>query len=155
MTNSNKNKKSDDSRLAFDHAWKYFELHAKQRVTLFKYFIILISAAAAYVAHSFPSHGVGIIISGIFLVLTYVFQNLDKRNENLVNLSIRAMKDLEKTEFQNLKKLQIFREDSRKKEEYEGYKNLSHSNQYKHIWNFAYLITGLYLLYNVVFYYFH
>ncbi len=35
------------SEQAFEHAWKYFELHSSQRTTLFNYFLFIIAGLGA------------------------------------------------------------------------------------------------------------
>jgi hypothetical protein len=82
----------------FDYAWSYFEFHAKQRTTMFNFFIlfagVVINACMgllqkekwlALLLVSFPA----VVIVGIFVFL-------DRRNEELVRVGEDVLQVLEK-----------------------------------------------------------
>jgi len=76
------------SARTLEHAWRYFELHAGQRLTSFNFFIVMSGAEAAGMAASiqgrveFSILGAGL---GILLVLTsFVFWKLDQRVSFLI-----------------------------------------------------------------------
>lgn len=74
--------KEHDSEL-LEHVWRYFELHAGQRMSLFNFFVALAGVAGAGIAASLtaarPLPAVAGIL-GLMLVLTaIVFGKLDQR----------------------------------------------------------------------------
>lgn len=87
--------------LAREHAWKYFELHANQRIAVFNFFLILSGALAAGIAATlqgtqrFSLLGVGL---GILLALVaFVFWKLDQRVSFLVKHGELALAEIEAT----------------------------------------------------------
>lgn len=104
-----KSSKSDDLKifeLQYQHAWNYFQLHAQQRLTLFKYYITLLTfltAAAGFLYVKFPfrettSEHAGIFIMILFILVTFIFWRLDWRNEKSLQKSRNAIFKLEEKE---------------------------------------------------------
>lgn len=87
----------------FDHAWKYFELHANQRISLIRYFVILFSlyiTTIGYLLIRFCHSGLTeelttIIFSMVFIALTWIFKCLDARNRDLIHLAEEALRKSE------------------------------------------------------------
>ena len=79
------------------YAWRYFELHANQRMSVFKFFIGLATfLTASLLAASVQSHYVPAALLGALLALvSFVFWKLDKRTRFLIKGSERALEDLE------------------------------------------------------------
>lgn len=82
-----------------DYAWKYFELHASQRLTTFHYYIVIATIVATGLFSSFhkdfkvPVLGA---LSGLLLaLLSFVFWKLDQRNRTLIKNAETALKHLE------------------------------------------------------------
>lgn len=82
-----------------EYVWKYFELHAKQRMAVFNYFVLIAALLTAGIAGS-----LGRVISfplltfalGLSLILTsFVFWKLDQRVRYLLKHAERTLKDLE------------------------------------------------------------
>lgn len=75
-------------KLRFEYAWRHFEYHAKQRITMFHFFLIITGIFAnAYVlllGKNFPEITVGIAIIGAFI--SGGFLALDWRNTQLVKM---------------------------------------------------------------------
>ena len=71
-----------DARL-LDHAWKYFELHAGQRMALFDFFLLfagfVAAGATALLALNQPMRNVATALGGFLSVLSFVFWKLDQR----------------------------------------------------------------------------
>ena len=44
-----------NSEQAVEHAWKYFELHSNQRITMFNYFLFIIAGLGTAIGVSFQS----------------------------------------------------------------------------------------------------
>ena len=55
-----------NSEQAVEHAWKYFELHSNQRITMFNYFLFIIAGLGTAIGVSFQSASTFAYI-GIFL----------------------------------------------------------------------------------------
>lgn len=73
---------------AIDHSWKYFELHAGQRMTVFNYFTVLSGVVATGIAGTIqlpPRFAVlGIALGVLLTLLAFVFWKLDQRAAFLV-----------------------------------------------------------------------
>ena len=75
---------------AADQLWKFFEVHASQRMSHFRFFIIMISiffAGIGVLSKEDGNHLLLILLSTFFLITTFVFQSLDKRTRELLKLS--------------------------------------------------------------------
>ena len=84
---------------ATDHAWRYFELHAHQRVTVFNYYIVFAGIILAGLAASLQSNddfaALGIALGILLVLLSWVFWQLDRRTAFLVKHAERALETLE------------------------------------------------------------
>ncbi len=78
-----------------DHAWRYFALHAQQRMSVFNFFIVLSGILATGIGAGFQAGktmGPVVIILGILLTLfSIVFYRLDERGSELVKLAESAL----------------------------------------------------------------
>lgn len=82
-----------------DHVWRYFQLHATQRMSVFNFFLVLASLAVAGLAASLNRSGppplAGMVL-GVFLALvSFVFWKLDQRAAFLVKHAESALSELE------------------------------------------------------------
>ncbi len=97
--NQHTDKGGNSEKNLLDYAWKWFEYHAKQRVSMFNYFLI----ASGILAHACVNlicaecfvlamvlAIIGIFVSGSFLIL-------DCRNAQLVYLGEDVLRKLEKS----------------------------------------------------------
>jgi hypothetical protein len=82
-----------------EHAWKYFELHANQRIAVFNFFLVFSGALAAGIAATlqgsqrFALLGVGL---GLTLgLVAFLFWKLDQRVSFLIKRAERALSDAE------------------------------------------------------------
>jgi hypothetical protein len=88
-------------KLRFDYAWKHFDFHAKQRTTMFQYFVTiapLIIGLYFYFLKEKPVtqvNGILMAIAFIGVVLSIIFGLLDRRNRQLYGISQRNLKLLE------------------------------------------------------------
>jgi hypothetical protein len=82
-----------------DHAWRYFALHAGQRMSMFNYFLVLFGLAAAGLGGSLRAEGALRLAGGALgLTLTaisYTFYKLDQRTSFLCKHTERILRDLE------------------------------------------------------------
>jgi hypothetical protein len=91
----------DTDKARIDLAWKFFELHANQRTTMFRFFsamVPLVIAGYFYLANfqpgfSFPYTLAALAVIGF--VLSIGFLMIDQRNVQLVNLSREHLRTLE------------------------------------------------------------
>lgn len=93
---------SDYRTAALEHAWKYFEIHAQQRLTMFNFFVAFSTIALAAIGaaiqagESFAYFGVlmGLVVPAI----SFVFWQLDRRTAFLVkhgeNIAIKLENEL-------------------------------------------------------------
>ncbi len=100
-----------------EHAWRYFELHANQRIMLFRFYvaflgIFIIASGFLMLRFSFPGIAAEIgafILSVALIFVTAVFWGLDSRNRTLIHLAEKAFRE-------ELEKHPQFKIDSKKEE---------------------------------------
>jgi len=87
------------NELAFEHAWKYFEVHSQQRMTVFNFYITVVGLLAAGCGIALQQGGKFMyfsIILGFFIsFITFIFYKLDGRVSVLIKNSEKALKNLE------------------------------------------------------------
>lgn len=80
-------------------AWDYFHLHSAQRLTTFNFYLGLSTATTATLFLTFQKDyrvpSVGIVLSLLLLIFSFVFWKLDGRNRELIKLSEEALKFFE------------------------------------------------------------
>lgn len=89
--------------LRLNYAWRYFELHANQRISLIRYYIALYSLYISACGYIFVSPslmsitGTKIImsLSIIFMLLTFMFYLLDHRNRALIHFAEDSLRQYE------------------------------------------------------------
>ncbi len=85
-------------RLKADYAWQWFALHAKQRVTMFNYFLV----ASGILANAYglllreQLWTIAMVAAGIGLIVTLVSLGLDSRNRQLVKLGEEVLTEIER-----------------------------------------------------------
>jgi len=86
-------------KMASEHAWRYFELHAQQRITVFNFYIAITGLLAAGVGFSLQQKDVFIYLCpalGCFMVfISIIFWKLDHRVSMLVKNSETALRCIE------------------------------------------------------------
>ena len=82
-----------------EQAWKYFELHAKQRMTLFNFYITISTAliAGIGVLLNFKEIPILLIITlGVLMVIfSLVFWLLDSRTRFFIHLAEKVIREIE------------------------------------------------------------
>ena len=114
-----------------DSIFKHFELHANQRINLFRFystFIVLYLYGIGYIAihletTNYHEEVAGIIISILFILITSIFKNIDQRNHDIINNSREAICYLE-TKYKysfipdnDLQIIQVFNRDKQQKKD--------------------------------------
>jgi hypothetical protein len=83
-------------RMRFEIAWRHFDLHARQRTTMFHFFMLLVPFLFGgcfflfkerEVVGSFPA----IVAAGAGALLALIFSGLDLRNKQLYRVSKEAL----------------------------------------------------------------
>ncbi|MCA4780618.1 hypothetical protein HXZ77_15255 [Acinetobacter johnsonii] len=89
-----------NSEQAVEHAWKYFELHSNQRITMFNYFLFIIAGLGTAIGVSIQSSStfayIGIFLSIFLSITAFVFWKLDQRTSFLIKQSEEVFKRLER-----------------------------------------------------------
>jgi len=82
-----------------ERAWRYFEIHANHRLTIFNYFLILAGLLAAGIGASVQSTGhlrlVGIALGFILVLVSFVFWKLDQRASFFIKRAETALAQME------------------------------------------------------------
>ncbi len=85
---------------SIDHAWRYFELHAQQRMTVFNFYLAisgLISAGIGVCLQEGPEFLLLVSLLGFFLsLISLLFWKLDQRTSEMIKLAESALRGLEK-----------------------------------------------------------
>lgn len=84
-----------------DYSWKWFDFHAKQRVSMFNYFLIASGILANAYVHIFSSdwYRLASAVAFIGFIIAIVFVILDCRNAKLVYLAEDVLRKLEMSFF--------------------------------------------------------
>ena len=124
---SKSNAKKSESKIdciGRQHLWDYFELHAKQRIILFRYYTTVLALFTTgtgglfYLMIQYPHVTVleemtGMLLCLIFIWLSIVFQMLDKRNRQLIH---NAERKLQQWECQEIDRMPVSDETEKKME---------------------------------------
>ena len=137
------------------YAWGYFELHANQRMSSFKFFITLAVFMATSLGASLLQefHLIGALLGALLIVVSFVFCKLDERVRTLIKNSELALKNLEGafagSNVQQPCELQLFRfeEMATKKRREEGRTKLRFWTIY---WSYRQCFNLLFWLFGVI-----
>lgn len=81
----------EDDKLALEYAWRYFQMHAQQRISVFNYFIAtstLLVTGIGFVLHAPPDTWFLGLAAGILLMLlSLIFWKLDARVSSFIKVS--------------------------------------------------------------------
>jgi hypothetical protein len=85
---------------SMDHAWRYFELHAQQRMSVFNFYLAISGAVAAGGGVCLQQGGKFVFVAsilGVFLSsISFIFWKLDQRVSAMIKRSEIALSALEK-----------------------------------------------------------
>ena len=81
----------DDVKLALEHAWRYFQMHAQQRISVFNYFVasssLLVTGLGIALHAPRDTWPLGLAAGILLMLLSFVFWNLDARVSSLIKVS--------------------------------------------------------------------
>jgi hypothetical protein len=82
-----------------EHTWRYFELHANQRMSVFNFFLVMSGALAAGIAASLQGSpnlaAVGVVLGVLLSLVSFVFWKLDQRVSFLIKHAETALAEME------------------------------------------------------------
>jgi len=143
-----------------DYIWKYFEIHANQRIMLFKFYIGfcgLFISAIGYLLTKFHSGNsnetvlllILLILSVFLIVITHIFRGLDKRNKDLIEYAEDSLKHLEEKIPSNINiissmdidinEIKIFTKEKNKANK-DGHSFIGHTKYFNRLFIFTYLL---------------
>jgi len=86
-----------------EHAWRYFALHAEQRMSVFNFFLVLSGLVAAGLAASLQRDRsfqlFGVALGFLLALISFVFWKLDQRTGFLITHAEDAIMQLERQFF--------------------------------------------------------
>ena len=87
----------NETELALKYAWDWFHYHASQRLTAFRFYLIIVAAILAGYINSFDNelYPFSSVLALIGAIVSFVFLQLDRRNEELVNHGRDLLDELE------------------------------------------------------------
>jgi hypothetical protein len=81
------------------HAWRYFELHANQRMSIFNFFLVLSGVISTGLAASIQGSAylgcVGVFLGILLTLVSFVFWKLDQRVSFLIKHAENALSEIE------------------------------------------------------------
>jgi hypothetical protein len=81
----------DEVKLALDHAWRHFRMHAEQRITVFNFFVasagLLVTSLAYTLQAPRSMWPLGLAASLLLVVISFVFWKLDARVSSIIKSS--------------------------------------------------------------------
>lgn len=145
---------AEDSQknLAYEHAWRMFDKHAKQRVQCLNYYILIFAAMFASSARIYASEDplvFSLLGSILFPLITYVFHRFEIRNSQLIKLSERPLIKIEDTLYLKSGVDVWF---IRKSDRLSSATGISYGGSFKILFYFGYILSILvfgYFLYNL------
>jgi len=82
---------STNSGFDSQYAWRYFELHSAQRMTLFNYYLIISGAICTGLAATLQGTQafsvLGVALGGLLTLFSFVFWKLDQRTSSLIKFA--------------------------------------------------------------------
>ena len=83
--------------IQFQYAWDWFEYHARQRVTMFNYFLLAMGILATAYVQSLRQgpRAVALAVALMGVVVSAIFWLLDWRNKQLVDMGEQLLRELE------------------------------------------------------------
>lgn len=83
----------------YNIVWNYFELHAKQRLTTFRYYLIMLTLLVTGIAFIYAEHKELLVyaqfFSGFLVLISILFLLLDRRNIKFYKKAIYNLKTYE------------------------------------------------------------
>lgn len=90
---------SEEFNRASEHVWRYFELHAQQRMTVFNFYIAitgLLAAGIGFTLQQGEKYVIFTFLMGLFLsFISFIFWKLDQRVSMLIKSAELALHELE------------------------------------------------------------
>lgn len=84
---------------AREHAWKYFELHAHQRIAVFNFFLVISGALAAGIAATLQGSqrfsSLGVLLGVLLAFVSFPFWKLDQRTSFLLKHAEESLAHIE------------------------------------------------------------
>jgi hypothetical protein len=79
------------------YAWDYFDFHARQRTTMFNFFVLFVGFVLNAYATLLKDHSyIAMIVAFVGAILVIFFLMFDRRNEELVHIAEAVLESLEK-----------------------------------------------------------
>lgn len=140
----------ENAKASLDYAFKYFDLHAKQRMTVFNFFLAISGALIGLIAASLGGDSkyplAALSLSTFLLALSYLFWQLDIRTSFLIKHAETSLEISEKVLFESHARLvgtekdafEAFRNDS-----FSLSKGLSYSRSLHLIFAFTALLAAV------------
>jgi hypothetical protein len=92
---------SEQDQSALEHAWRYFALHAGQRISIFNFFLLVSGSIGAGLAACLQKGGafdfVGCGLGALLMLVAFAFWKLDQRTAFLIKHAESAISAIEAT----------------------------------------------------------
>lgn len=80
--------------------WKYFQLHAGQRISTFHFYIVLTGLTLNATSSAIEKNNtlIALLLSAVIIVISYIFARLDIRTRSLIKHAEEIIKNIENNE---------------------------------------------------------
>jgi hypothetical protein len=89
----------NSNEFAYEHVWRYFQLHAQQRMTVFNFYLAITGLVATGIGLCLQQGGkfsyISSVLSLFLLFISFIFWKLDQRVSLLLKKSELALSELE------------------------------------------------------------
>ena|ERR1700686_5692075 len=115
-----------ETKDVLEYSWKWFEYHAGQRLSAFRFFMVFLGAMAVALGQALKEgqfHVIALIAGPLGILISVAFLMLEFRNEALVQIGREALKSLEKKAFTTFpEETRLFLRDADNKRSAHSYK---------------------------------
>lgn len=102
-----------NEKMVFEHLWRYFELHANQRIALFRYYLVFFSLYVTGTGFLLSKNNLNrntemdfiMAVSFVFVLITIIFILLDARNRELIHIAEASLQHYENKNFEDQHKI--------------------------------------------------
>lgn len=136
------------------HLWDYFYLHANQRITLLRFYTLLLGlfiTSSGFVMIKFPEKTVleEVMASSlcfIFFLLTVIFHLLDRRNRQLIHNAEEKIRDFEKKYFDEVSQIFLIEHEQKRN----GDSTTGHTTCFSAIFCISYVLSTIILFSSII-----
>jgi hypothetical protein len=133
-----------------EYAWQYFKIHAEQRMSLFNFFVVISALLTAALSATWKKDCeypiFGFFLSGVMMVISFVFWKLNQRVAYFIKHAEAALMDIENVSLKSEDLTRLFgleREKTKKVKEKASWKLWSCHMTYAECFGVVYVVFAV------------